>query len=76
MNREQSLKSDHELRQDQDLMRTELLRTDMDELDLEDAAKQTAVEYEDASMEELKAFKSRLPDPSKYCRHRIQDLSD
>lgn len=55
--KELSLKSNHELRHEQDLMRVEFLKLgDTEEVDIEEASKQTAVEFEDACTEELKAF--------------------
>ncbi|XP_064093681.1 large ribosomal subunit protein mL46-like isoform X1 [Macrobrachium nipponense] len=52
-----SLKSNHELRLEQDVIRTELLKSsDLDDADLEESSQQTALEYEDACVEELKTF--------------------
>lgn len=58
-----SLKSDHEIRIEQDRINMEVMKTgEADELDLEEASKQTAVEFEDACSEELKAFRSTYLD--------------
>ena len=56
---ENSLKSDHEIRAEQDRINVEIMKTgEADELDIEEASKQTAVEFEDACSEDLKDFKS------------------
>lgn len=55
--KELSLKSNHELRHEQDLMRVEFLKSgDTEEVDIEEASKQTALEFEDICTEEFKAF--------------------
>ncbi|XP_068213486.1 large ribosomal subunit protein mL46 [Palaemon carinicauda] len=55
---EHSLRSDHELRLEQDQIRQDLLKVkEMDDIELEESSQQTAFEYEDACVEELKAFK-------------------
>ncbi|KAK8406637.1 hypothetical protein O3P69_007313 [Scylla paramamosain] len=56
---ENSLKSDHEIRAEQDRINLEIMKTgEADELDLEEASKQTAIEFEDSCLEELKSFKT------------------
>lgn len=65
VDREQSHKSDHELRREEEVVLAKLDSSEFDELDLEDAVKQTTIEFEDACVDELKAFQSRLPDISK-----------
>lgn len=63
LEKENSLKSDHEIRIEQDRINAEVLKAgEADELDLEEASKQTAVEFEDACSEELKTFKSTYLD--------------
>ncbi|KAG7171415.1 39S ribosomal protein L46-like [Homarus americanus] len=48
----------------EDLIRTQFLKSgDAEDIDLEDAAKQTAVEFADACEEELRTFKASLPEP-------------
>lgn len=56
MEKENSLKNDHELRREQDMIRAELLKSgDADDADIEESPLQTALEFEDACVEELKA---------------------
>ncbi|XP_045597710.1 large ribosomal subunit protein mL46 [Procambarus clarkii] len=61
--KERSLKSDHELRREKDLLHTELMKTDDEDLNLEEASKQTALEFEDACDDELKAFNASMSVP-------------
>ncbi|XP_071537447.1 large ribosomal subunit protein mL46-like [Panulirus ornatus] len=62
--KEMSLRSDHELQHEQDMIRAEVIKSGKsEEVDLEEAVKQTAVEFEDACVEELKAFKASITDP-------------
>ncbi|XP_042217580.1 39S ribosomal protein L46, mitochondrial-like [Homarus americanus] len=71
-----SLKSDHELRHEQDLIRTQFLKSgDAEDIDLEDAAKQTAVEFADACEEELRTFKASLPEPGTDDTNDLSSLS-
>lgn len=59
LEKEHSLKSDHELRLEKDRINMEVMKSgEADELDLEEASKQTALEFEDFCSEELKDFKS------------------
>lgn len=58
LEKEQSLKSDHELRLERDQINMEVMKAgEADELDLEEASKQTALEFEDVCSEELKNFR-------------------
>lgn len=60
---ENSIKSDHELRQEKDKVTLEALKAgSASEADLEQATKATAQDFEDSSLEELSKFKfsSRL----------------
>ncbi|KAK7085096.1 39S ribosomal protein L46, mitochondrial [Halocaridina rubra] len=55
LEKENSVQNDHELRIEQDRIRAELLKSgDLESTDIEEAALQTALEYEDACIEELK----------------------
>jgi len=53
---EASLKSDHELRNEQDVIRAQILKAGNVELEIEETSTQTAVEFEDACEEELNSF--------------------
>ncbi|CAL4110464.1 unnamed protein product [Meganyctiphanes norvegica] len=54
---ENSYKSQHEIRHEEDLIRAELLKIgDTDDVDLDEVTKQTAVEFVDAANDELKRF--------------------
>ena len=54
---ENSLKSDHELRVEEDKVRIGLFNAgEIDSINLEDTAKQTAMEFEDSCKEELSQF--------------------
>lgn len=67
--KEMSLKSDHELQHEQDVIRAEVIKAgESEEVDLEEAVRQTAVEFEDACLEELKAFKASITDPGEHCQ--------
>lgn len=50
------MKSDHELRHERDLKQAEYLKRGDVDVDLDAASKQTAQDYEDANIEELKKF--------------------
>ncbi|XP_032515227.2 large ribosomal subunit protein mL46 [Danaus plexippus] len=54
---EKSLKSDHELRHENDKVQAELLKNESIEVDLDAVSKITAQDFEDASQEELSKFK-------------------
>lgn len=59
MEKENSLKSDHELRLERDRINMEVMKSgEVDEVDLEEASKQTGLEFEDVCSEELKIFTS------------------
>lgn len=59
MEKENSLKSDHELRLERDRINMEVMKSgEADEVDLEEASKQTGLEFEDVCSEELKIFTS------------------
>ena len=69
---ENSLKSDHEIRAEQDRINLEIMKTgEADELDLEEASKQTAIEFEDSCSEELKSFKATHLDKGRVENSRI-----
>ena len=51
-----SLKSDHEMKHLEESLKAELIKAGRDEGGVEDATKQTAVEFEHASKDELEAF--------------------
>ncbi|XP_045129326.1 39S ribosomal protein L46, mitochondrial-like [Portunus trituberculatus] len=69
---ENSLKSDHEIRVEQDRINLEIMKTgEADELDLEEASKQTAIEFEDSCLEELKSFESTHLDK---VNHEVKDI--
>lgn len=58
---ENSLKSDHELKHERDLVQSELIKKGKIEVDLDDnASKQTAQDLKDAYSEELKSFQFAL----------------
>lgn len=77
---EQSLKSDHELRHEGDIVRAEQLKAGtIDEADLDVAIAQTAQDFEDASQEELNQFKpaSRVTEADlKDDRHSLERALD
>lgn len=52
---ENSMKSDHELRLEEDKRQEELIQKGLVEVDL-DVVRQTAQDFEDASLDELKTF--------------------
>ncbi|XP_038214613.1 39S ribosomal protein L46, mitochondrial [Zerene cesonia] len=54
---ENSLKSDHELRQENDKKHMELLKKESAEVDIDTISKVTAQDFEDASIEELAKFR-------------------
>lgn len=65
MERELSLKSDHEIRIEKDKIYKKLVTSgEADETDLEQASAQTAAEFEDACLEELSAFNATQPQAS------------
>ncbi|CAH2108408.1 unnamed protein product [Euphydryas editha] len=54
---EKSLKSNHEIRKENDKIQAELLKNESIEVDLDAVSKITAQDFEDASKEELESFK-------------------
>ncbi|CAG4974328.1 unnamed protein product [Parnassius apollo] len=54
---EKSLKSDHEIRQENDKIQAELLKNEAHDVDLDAVSKITAQDFEDAASEELAQFK-------------------
>ncbi|XP_068632758.1 large ribosomal subunit protein mL46 [Battus philenor] len=54
---EKSLKSDHEIRHENDKIQAELLKNDAHDVDLDAVSKITAQDFEDAANEELAQFK-------------------
>ncbi|KPJ10816.1 39S ribosomal protein L46, mitochondrial [Papilio machaon] len=54
---EKSLKSDHEIRHENDKIQAELLKSDSQDVDLDAVSKITAQDLEDAATEELSQFK-------------------
>ncbi|XP_049867925.1 39S ribosomal protein L46, mitochondrial [Pectinophora gossypiella] len=54
---EKSLKSDHELRHEQDKIQAELLKNESSDVDMDTVSKITAQDFEDASNEEYAQFK-------------------
>ncbi|XP_050711000.1 39S ribosomal protein L46, mitochondrial-like [Eriocheir sinensis] len=70
--KENSLRSDHELRLERDRINMEVMKSgEADEVDLEEASKQTALEFEDVCSEELKNFTSTHLDKG---RNEVKDL--
>lgn len=71
---ENSNKSDHEVRFEQDMLQAELLKSKSVDLDIDMALKQTAQDFEDAAIEEYSnfAYESRLTEADRM--HDLQSL--
>lgn len=72
---ENSMKSDHEIRHERDLLMAEKLKKGDMELDLDETIKQTAQDMEDAYADELKKFEfaPRRTDADKQKDHKSLD---